>query len=68
VQDALLACELDFESAEMTMLSSTDVEIDLSDAQTLLNLIDHMEDLDDIQNVFSNANISDRIASDLEAE
>lgn len=68
VQDALLACELDFESAEMTMLSSTDVEIDLSDAQTLLKLIDHMEDLDDIQNVFSNANISDRIASDLEAE
>lgn len=68
VQDALLACELDFESAEMTMLSSTDVELDLSDAQTLLNLIDHMEDLDDIQNVFSNANISDRIASDLEAE
>jgi transcriptional/translational regulatory protein YebC/TACO1 len=34
----------------------------------MLNLIDHMEDLDDIQNVFSNANISDRIAIDLEAE
>lgn len=68
VQDAFLACKLDSESAEMTMFASTDVELDLSDAQTMLNLIDHMEDLDDIQNVFSNANISDRIASDLEAE
>jgi transcriptional/translational regulatory protein YebC/TACO1 len=49
----------------MTMLASTDAELDLDGAETLLKLIEHMEDLDDVQNVYSNAKISDEIASQL---
>jgi YebC/PmpR family DNA-binding regulatory protein len=65
VQDGLKASALEPENAEMTMLASTEVDLDLTGAQSLLSLIEHMEDLDDVQNVYSNANFSDDIASQL---
>lgn len=65
VQDAFKAVEIEPDSAEMTMLASTAAELDLRGAETLLKLIDHMEDLDDVQNVYSNAQISDEIANQL---
>ena len=64
-QDALNAADLGPDSAEMTMIASTEVELDLEGAEKLLKLIEHLEDLDDVQNVYSNANISDDIASQL---
>ncbi|MFT6092950.1 MAG: YebC/PmpR family DNA-binding regulatory protein [Pseudohongiellaceae bacterium] len=65
VQDAYKATEIVPSLAEMTMLASTDAELDLRGAEALLKLIDHMEDLDDVQNVYSNAQISDEIANQL---
>ena len=65
VQDGLRESDLVAERAEMTMLASTGVDLDLSGAEKLLKLIEHMEDLDDVQNVYSNANITDEIASQL---
>lgn len=65
VQDALSAADLVPESAEMTMLAATEVELNLSSAETLLKMIELMEELDDVQNVFHNANISDEIAAQL---
>ena len=65
VQDALNKVGLKANSAEMTMLASTEADLDLSSAETLIQLIDLMEDLDDVQNVYHNANISDEIASRL---
>ena len=62
-QDALNASDFGPESAEMTMIASTEIELDLEGAEKLLKLIEHLEDLDDVQNVYSNANISDDIAS-----
>ena len=56
---------LEWAVAEMTMLASTQAELDLSGAESLLKLIDHMEDLDDVQNVYHNGNISDEIAAQL---
>lgn len=64
-QDALTASDLRSESAEMTMIASTEVELDLAAAEKLLKLVEHLEDLDDVQNVYSNASISDDIASQL---
>ena len=64
-QDALNASDLGPDSAEMTMIASTEVELDLEGARKLLKLIEHLEDLDDVQNVYSNASISDDIASQL---
>jgi len=65
IQDALAANKLEAEAAEMTMLASTEVDLDLTTAESLLKLVEQMEELDDVQNVFSNANISDEIAEQL---
>ena len=65
VQDAIKDYGLESERAEMTMLASMEVDLNLEGAQTLLKLVEHLEDLDDVQNVYSNANISDEIASQL---
>jgi len=65
VQDALQAAGLTPANAEMTMLASTEVDLDLEGATDLLKLVEHLEDLDDIQNVYFNANISEEIAAQL---
>ncbi len=65
VQDALSGAGLEPSSSEMTMLASTEADLDLSSAETLVKLIDLMEELDDVQNVYHNANISDEIAAQL---
>jgi YebC/PmpR family DNA-binding regulatory protein len=65
VQDGLMSAGLKPEGAEMTMLASTEVDMDLDGAQSLLKLVEYLEDLDDVQNVYSNANISDAVATQL---
>ena len=65
VLDGLKDSGLQPERAEMTMLASSEVDLDLDGAQTLLKLVEHLEDLDDVQNVYFNANISDDIASQI---
>ena len=54
-QDALRAAGLEPERAEMTMIASTEVELDLDGAEKMLKLVEHLEDLDDVQDVFTNA-------------
>ncbi len=67
VKDSLMANALEPVNAEVTMLASTEVDLDLDGAQKLLKLVDHLEDLDDVQNVYSNASIADAVASQLSA-
>ena len=47
------------------MLASNEIDLNLSDAEKLLKLIEHLEDLDDVQNVFSNAKLSADIIAKL---
>ena len=65
VQDALKKVGLNYESAEMIMLASTEVELLVENAEKLLKLVEYLEDLDDVQNVYSNASISAEVASHL---
>jgi len=51
-QEGLLA-----EHAEIAMLPSTQTDLDLDTAVKALRLIDRLEDLDDTQNVYTNAEI-----------
>ncbi len=51
--------------AEVTMRASIEAGLDFSGAESLMKLIDRLEDLDDVQNVYSNAEISDEIMADL---
>lgn len=57
VKEALQAKELNSEASEITMLPSTQTELDLDTAVKVLKLIERLDDLDDTQNVYSNADI-----------
>jgi YebC/PmpR family DNA-binding regulatory protein len=50
---------------EIAMIPSTVVELDVDAASKVLALIDMLEDLDDVQNVYSNADISDEVMQQL---
>lgn len=65
VKDAMVAAGFEPEIAEVTMQASTNVELDLDTAQKMLRLQDMLEDLDDVQNVYSNAEISEEIMAQL---
>ncbi|XID74037.1 YebC/PmpR family DNA-binding transcriptional regulator [Alkanindiges sp. WGS2144] len=68
VQDALAAAGLKSDNAEVTMHPSTQADISDSDmAKQIIKMIDMLEDLDDVQNVYTNANISDDAMAALEA-
>ena len=54
------------QSADVTMLASIKVTIDLEGAQKLGNLIDALEDLDDVQNVYTNADMPAAIYEQLD--
>jgi len=49
------------------MLASTEVDLDAENAEKLMNVVDSLEDLDDVQNVYSNANISDEVLAQLDS-
>jgi len=58
VKEAIVAAGLEPDNAEITMLASTTVPLDKDGAEKALALIDSLEDLDDVQNVYTNADIS----------
>ena len=62
VQAALEAAGLSVQSAETTMVSSTVIEVtDAGDARKILRIMDAFEDNDDVQDVFSNFDISEEL-------
>ena len=61
VRDALVSAGLEPAQTEVTMLPSTEVTVDADTAASVVGLIDMLEDLDDVQNVYSNADISEEI-------
>ena len=65
VRDALLAAGLVPLHAEVTMLPSTSVTVDAENAPAVVGLIDMLEDLDDVQNVYSNADIPESVLAEL---
>jgi len=68
VRDALQAAGFTIESAESTMVASLSVEVtDRDDARKILRIIDAFEDNDDVQDVYSNFDISDELMETVEA-
>jgi len=61
VKDALEAAGLSPAVSELDMIASTSAALDAEGAQAIIKLIDALEDLDDVQNVYSNADISDEV-------
>ncbi|OOF09316.1 MULTISPECIES: YebC/PmpR family DNA-binding transcriptional regulator [Salinivibrio] len=65
VKDALDKAGFEAERAEVTQVPSTKAELDADTAPKLLRLIDMLEDLDDVQEVYHNGDISDEVAASL---
>jgi YebC/PmpR family DNA-binding regulatory protein len=61
VRTALRDAEIEYESAESSFVPSVTVQLDEDAARRIFKLIDALEDLDDVQNVYANFDISDEI-------
>lgn len=55
VKEAMQAAKLEPEHAEVTMRASTEVALDKDQSEKLMRLVDVLEDLDDVQDVYTNA-------------
>jgi YebC/PmpR family DNA-binding regulatory protein len=65
-REAMAAANLQPELAETAMVPSTRIELDREGAEKILGLIEMLEDLDDVQNVYTNAAIPDEIIEPLD--
>ena len=59
---------IDYDSADQSFISSVEVPLDIDGARKVLKLIDAIEDLDDVQNVYTNADIPDEVLEQLDED
>jgi YebC/PmpR family DNA-binding regulatory protein len=65
LQQAMEAAGLEPEVAEVTMRADVNTVLGLDEAGTMVKLLEMLEDLDDTQNVYSNADIPDDVMAQL---
>lgn len=65
VKQALVAAGYAPDNAEVTMHASSSGELDAGEAERMLKLLDMLEELDDVQKVYSNAAIADEVLARL---
>jgi YebC/PmpR family DNA-binding regulatory protein len=66
VRTALQAAGIDYESADSSFLPSMSIPLDADGAKKVFELIDAIEELDDVQNVYSNFDVSDEVMASLD--
>jgi transcriptional/translational regulatory protein YebC/TACO1 len=67
VRTALQDAGLDYDSAEAQFVPSMEVTVDKDGATKVMRLVEALEDLDDVQNVFGNFDIPDDVLESLDA-
>jgi YebC/PmpR family DNA-binding regulatory protein len=65
VRTALQSKSLDYESADTSFLPSMSIPLDAESAKKVFSLIEAIEDLDDVQNVYGNFDVSDEVMASL---
>lgn len=65
VHNAIIAAGIKPENSDVSMLATTDIQLNKDNAEKMLKLIEMLEDLDDVQNVYSNADINEEIYSEI---
>lgn len=61
VKDAMVEAGLEFANAEVTMIPSTTIPLNKDETEKTLSLVDMLEELDDVQNVYTNADFPDEV-------
>lgn len=62
VREALAAAGLEADSSEVAMIPQAYSELDMETGEKVLRLLDSLEDLDDVQNVFTNADFPEELS------
>jgi len=65
IKDALTTAGLQPDEAEVTQRAASNITLGFEDAQRMVKLLEMLEDLDDTQNVYSNADIPDDVLAKL---
>ncbi|NCF72268.1 MAG: YebC/PmpR family DNA-binding transcriptional regulator [Gammaproteobacteria bacterium] len=65
VRDGMLSAGFEADSAQVTMRASTSAELGVKEASSMIKMLDMLEDLDDVQEVYSNADISEDILAEI---
>jgi YebC/PmpR family DNA-binding regulatory protein len=65
VKDAMVKDGFEAEAAEVTMRADNATSLDRDDAEKMVRMLERLEDLDDVQAVYSNADISEDILAEL---
>ncbi|WP_234293450.1 YebC/PmpR family DNA-binding transcriptional regulator, partial [Nocardia jinanensis] len=68
VRKALQSSDIDYDSAESGFQPSVSVAVDAEGARKVFKLVDALEDSDDVQNVYTNIDISDEVLAELDAD
>lgn len=68
VKEALEKANINFKSAEITMIPKNQVVVSPEKARAVLKLIEVLEDHEDVQNVYANCDIPDEVMKELQAE
>lgn len=66
VKEAILKKGLKLKFTEISMIPQNYIKVDASTARTVLNLIEALEENEDVQNVYSNADIPDEIMQEMQ--
>ncbi|MFM7597636.1 MAG: YebC/PmpR family DNA-binding transcriptional regulator [Actinomycetota bacterium] len=67
VRTALQSASIDYDSAEATFVPSMQVQVDEDTARKVFRLVEALEDSDDVQNVYTNVDVSDEVLAALDA-
>ncbi len=65
VKSAIRAAGLSFETAEVTMIPQTSIKIEGREAEHMIRLMEALEDSDDVQDVYSNFDVSEELMMSL---
>ena len=65
VRDGIVEAGIETESAQVTMRASTNAELGIKEAGSMIKMLEVLEDLDDVQEVYSNADISEDVLEKL---
>ena len=66
IKEAIAEAGFTAEDGEVTMIASTTVPVDADGAEKLMGLVDALEDLDDVQNVYTNVEIPEDVLASLQ--
>ncbi len=65
VRKSLQTASIDYESADSSFLPTMSIPIDTNTAKKVFELIEAIEDLDDVQNVYGNFDVSEEVMASL---